>query len=297
MPVVQRRDAESVVKPPNPLASRMMPVVQCQSERSASIQSQPWIQRIEEQPEAKLEEESVPVQAKLENATIESQPEVEQESEKEDQQTTTVGKLPTLDVSGASGGEKLKSDETKDRKAQGIEELPSQLGVASPKAATGQTQSKTDSKPNAAAGTQPKQQPTAQGDSSKNAKADGAGVAGKDGAAPDAKGVVKAATKHIPPETADVAQKAQTQNNSRKEEVAAKKAEATKAVEETSAKKDTVISASQQLASAQASFAAPQPKPMFATTEEGISALQPEEVLGTAGNGLFCIKLNNPKSL
>jgi len=53
---------------------------------------------------------------------------------------------------------------------QGIEELPSQLGVASPEAATGQTQSKTESKPNAAAGSQPKQQPTAQGDSSKNAK-------------------------------------------------------------------------------------------------------------------------------
>jgi hypothetical protein len=119
--------------------------------------------------------------------------------------------------------------------------------------AVGQPQSKTDSKPNAAAGTQPKQQPTAQGDSSKNGKADGAGVAGKDGAAPDAKGVVKAATKHMPPETADVAQKAQTQNNSRKEEVAAKKAEATKAVEDASAKKDTVISASEQLTSAQGS--------------------------------------------
>jgi hypothetical protein len=236
MPPIQRRDAE-VVKPLNPLASKMMPVVQRQSQGTASIQNQPWIQGIEEQPEAKLEEELAPVQAKLENATIERQPEVEQESEKEDQQTTSVGNLPTLDINGASGGEKLKSVETKDRKAQGIEELPSQLGVASPEAATGQPQSKTNSKPNAAAGSQPKQQPTAQGDSSKNGKADGAGVAGKDGAAPDAKGVVKAATKHIPPETADVAQKAQTQNNSRKEEVAAKKAEATKAVEETSAKK------------------------------------------------------------
>ena len=253
MPPIQRRDAESVGNQPSPLAVRMMPVVQRQSERAALNQSQPWIQRIEEPPEAKLEEDSLPIQTKLENATIERLPEVEQESEKEDQQTTTVGKLPTLDINGASGGEKLKSDETKDRKAQGIEELPSQLGVASPEAATGQTlsdakhspndpkalasaepkvedrneagsnqpkvnqlmesavgqpQSKTDSKPNAAAGTQPKQQPTAQGDSSKNAKADGAGVAGKDDAAPDAKGVVKAATKHIPPETADVAQKA-----------------------------------------------------------------------------------------
>jgi len=253
MPPIQRRDAESVGNQPSPLAVRMMPVVQRQSERAALNQSQPWIQRIEEPPEAKLEEDSLPIQTKLENATIERLPEVEQESEKEDQQTTTVGKLPTLDINGASGGEKLKSDETKDRKAQGIEELPSQLGVASPEAATGQTlsdakhspndpkalasaepkvedrneagsnqpkvnqlmesavgqpQSKTDSKPNAAAGSQPKQQPTAQGDSSKNAKADGAGVAGKDDAAPDAKGVVKAATKHIPPETADVAQKA-----------------------------------------------------------------------------------------
>jgi len=340
MPPIQRRDAESVGNQPSPLPVRMMPVVQRQSERAASIQSQPWIQRIEEQPEAKLEEDSLPVQAKLENATIECLPEVEQESEKEHQQTTTVGKLPTLDVSGASGGEKLKSDETKQRKAQGIEELPSQIGVASPEAATGKTlsdakhspndpkalasaepkvedrneagsnqpkvnqlmqsavgqpQSKTESKPNATAGSQPKQQPTAQGDSSKNAKADGASVAGKDGAAPDAKGVAKAATKHIPPETADVAQKAQTQNNSRKEEVAAKKAEATKAVEEASAKKDTVISASEQLTSAQASFAAPQPKAMFATSSEGISALQPEEVLGTAGNGLVIYQTDNPE--
>jgi hypothetical protein len=82
MPVVQRRDAESVGNQPN-LAARMMPVVQRQSQPTVSIQSQPWIQRIEEQPEAKLEEDSLPVQTQLEKATIERKPEVEQKQEDE----------------------------------------------------------------------------------------------------------------------------------------------------------------------------------------------------------------------
>ena len=56
-----------------------------------------------------------------------------------------------------------------------------------------------------------------------------------------------------------------------------------------------MISASEQLTSAQASFAAPQPKAMFATTEEGISILQPEEVLGAAGNGLVIYQTDNPE--
>jgi hypothetical protein len=83
MPVVQRRDAESVGNQPNPLAARMMPVVQRQPQPIVSIQRQPWIQRIEQQPEAKLEEDSLPVQTQLENGTIERQPEVEQDKEKD----------------------------------------------------------------------------------------------------------------------------------------------------------------------------------------------------------------------
>ncbi len=85
MPVVQRRDAESVGNQPN-LAARMMPVVQRQSQPTVSIQRQPWIQRIEEQPEANMEEEdeSAPVQAKLENATVQRQSEANVEEEAED---------------------------------------------------------------------------------------------------------------------------------------------------------------------------------------------------------------------
>ena len=83
MPVVQRRDAEWVGMEPNPLAARMMSVVQRQSQPTVSIPRQQWIQRIEQQPEAKLEEDSLPVQTQLENATIERQPEVEQEQEDE----------------------------------------------------------------------------------------------------------------------------------------------------------------------------------------------------------------------
>jgi hypothetical protein len=96
MPVVQRRDAESVGNQPNPLAARMMPVVQRQPQPTVSIQRQPWIQRIEEQPEAKLEEEdeSAPVQAKLENTTVQRQSE-----EGEDIQT-----LPSVQRAGRDGG-------------------------------------------------------------------------------------------------------------------------------------------------------------------------------------------------
>jgi hypothetical protein len=85
MPVVQRRDAESVGNQPN-LAARMMPVVQRQPQPTVSIPRQQWIQRIEEQPEAKLEQEdeSAPVQAKLENATVQRQSEANVEEEAED---------------------------------------------------------------------------------------------------------------------------------------------------------------------------------------------------------------------
>jgi hypothetical protein len=82
MPVVQRRDAESVGNQPN-LAARMMPVVQRQPQPTVSIPRQQWIQRIEEQPEAKLEQDSLPVQTQLEKATIERKPEVEQKQEDE----------------------------------------------------------------------------------------------------------------------------------------------------------------------------------------------------------------------
>jgi hypothetical protein len=86
MPVVQRQDAEWVGNQPNPLAARMMPVVQRQPQPTVSIQRQSWIQRIEEQPEAKLEQEdeSAPVQAKLENATVQRQSEANEEEEAED---------------------------------------------------------------------------------------------------------------------------------------------------------------------------------------------------------------------
>jgi hypothetical protein len=86
MPVVQRRDAELVGNQPKPLAAKMMPVVQRQSQPTVSIQSQPWIQRIEEQPEANLEQEdeSAPLQTKLENATVQRQSEANEEEEAED---------------------------------------------------------------------------------------------------------------------------------------------------------------------------------------------------------------------
>jgi hypothetical protein len=86
MPVVQRRDAESVGNQPNPLAARMMPVVQRQPQPIVSIQRQPWIQRIEQQPEANIEQEdeSAPVQVKLENATVQRQSEANVEEEAED---------------------------------------------------------------------------------------------------------------------------------------------------------------------------------------------------------------------
>jgi hypothetical protein len=86
MPPIQRQDAELVGNQPNPLAARMMPVVQRQPQPIVSIQRQPWIQRIEQQPEAKLEQkdESAPVQAKLENATVQRQSEANEEEEAED---------------------------------------------------------------------------------------------------------------------------------------------------------------------------------------------------------------------
>jgi hypothetical protein len=104
MPVVQRRDAEWVGNQPN-LAARMMPVVQRQPQPTVSIPRQPWIQRIEEQPEAKLEEEdeSAPVQAKLENATVQRQSEANEEEEAEDSlpvqtklENATVQRLPEV---------------------------------------------------------------------------------------------------------------------------------------------------------------------------------------------------------
>jgi len=86
MPPIPRQDAESVGNQPNPLAARMMPVVQRQPQPIVSIPRQSWIQRIEEQPEAKLEQEdeSAPVQAKLENATVQRQSEANVEEEAED---------------------------------------------------------------------------------------------------------------------------------------------------------------------------------------------------------------------
>jgi hypothetical protein len=142
MPVVQRRDAELVGNQPNPLAARMMPVVQRQPQPTVSIPRQPWIQRIEEQPEAKLEqedesapvqaklenttvqrqseanfeeeaEESLPVQTQLENATVQRQSEVAQESEKEDHSMQLV--QPKLTVGAPGDKYEIEADSMAER--------------------------------------------------------------------------------------------------------------------------------------------------------------------------------------
>jgi hypothetical protein len=106
MPPIPRQDAESVGNQPNPLAARMMPVVQRQPQPIVSIPRQSWIQRIEEQPEAKLEQEdeSAPVQAKLENATVQRQSEANVEEEAEDSLPVQT-KLENATVQRQSEGE------------------------------------------------------------------------------------------------------------------------------------------------------------------------------------------------
>ncbi|MEG4534417.1 eCIS core domain-containing protein [Microcoleus sp. D2_18a_D3] len=82
--------------------------------------------------------------------------------------------------------------------------------------------------------------------------------------------------------------------NAQQEKVAEQE-EAKTAVNETNAGMKASVSGAEQMANTGINFASVPAKPMFATTEEGISALQPEEVLGTAGNNLVLYQTDNPE--
>jgi len=82
--------------------------------------------------------------------------------------------------------------------------------------------------------------------------------------------------------------------NAQQEEVAEQE-EAKTAVNETNVGMEASVSGAEQMANTGINFASVPAKPMFATTEEGISALQPEEVLGTAGNNLVLYQTDNPE--
>ena len=79
------------------------------------------------------------------------------------------------------------------------------------------------------------------------------------------------------------------------EKVAQKQAEATTAVTQTQTQMATAASTSQQLANTGIAFAAPEIKPTFVATEEGISALAPKKILGSAGNGKVIYQTDNPQ--
>ncbi|HAX85355.1 MAG TPA: hypothetical protein DCY91_03595, partial [Cyanobacteria bacterium UBA11370] len=79
------------------------------------------------------------------------------------------------------------------------------------------------------------------------------------------------------------------------EKVAQKQAEATTAVTQTQTQMAAAASTSQQLANTGLAFAAPEIKPTFVTTEEGISALAPKKILGSAGNGKVIYQTDNPQ--
>ena len=83
--------------------------------------------------------------------------------------------------------------------------------------------------------------------------------------------------------------------NAQQEEVAVQQEEAKTAVNETNVGMKASVSGAEQMANTGINFASVPAKPMFATTEEGISALQPEEVLGTAGNNLVLYQTDNPE--
>ena len=82
--------------------------------------------------------------------------------------------------------------------------------------------------------------------------------------------------------------------NAQQEKVAEQE-EAKTAVNETNVGMKASVSGAEQMANTGINFASVPAKPMFATTEEGISALQPEEVLGTAGNNLVLYQTDNPE--
>ncbi|MEW6493621.1 MAG: DUF4157 domain-containing protein, partial [Cyanobacteriota bacterium] len=93
----------------------------------------------------------------------------------------------------------------------------------------------------------------------------------------------------------DVEQKALAKIDAQQEKIADEQADAETAVEQASVQMDATVAGSKQTANTGVSFAPSPMKPMFATTEEGISALQPEEVLGTAGNGLVFYQTEQPE--
>jgi len=93
----------------------------------------------------------------------------------------------------------------------------------------------------------------------------------------------------------NVAQNAVAKIVAQKEKVAGEKTEAATVVEKNHAEIDKAASESQKLVNTGQNFAPVPMKPMFATTEEGASALGPEEVLGKAKNGLVLYQTDQPE--
>jgi len=93
----------------------------------------------------------------------------------------------------------------------------------------------------------------------------------------------------------DVEQKPLAKIDAQEEKIADEQADAQTPIEQASTQLDATVADSKQMANTGVSFAPSPMKPMFATTEEGISALQPEEVLGTAGNGLVLYQTEQPE--
>ncbi|MEQ9001044.1 MAG: hypothetical protein RID53_31655 [Coleofasciculus sp. B1-GNL1-01] len=102
--------------------------------------------------------------------------------------------------------------------------------------------------------------------------------------------------KQTPTDEEKVDQDAVAQVTTQKEQVAGKQAEAATAVAQTSSQIETAAANSQPPTNTGVAFTPPQIKPTFVTTEAGIAALNPQTVLGAAGNGMVVCQTENPQA-